>query len=391
MSSPDGPDVDEIVQQYNSKVVEGYIVVAVAVLLLYEYAITLDQEVRLFWKPQARGASVLFFFIRYWTLVDYVVLGLPSVFAHLSNSVCALFVKTQFAFTSLQYIPWGVLSALRVFALSGKNWVLSALVLLLSLGPAAVNLSLFGYGITGANDFPVGCNEEIFITQKQDIMLARATLIVADLILVVVTVVATWQRDVPFAIRRSNRLSLSNVLLYNGLMYFVVLLALNILVVVLGRVSNESAAKQASYITNISAPVTAIFICRFLLDLQAANVASAELGTQTLGSMQLDFSVFGASTRIDSLFGDGDVYWAEPGGGPSSADATIGGHEGEQEPWAGGTLLDSSSVALDRQGECEDLMKAFRMLTVDVTDVPLSVPRSSSTLRRSTENESGIA
>lgn len=47
---------------------------ALAALLVYEYLVTLDQEIRLFWGRRARAASVLFFTIRYWTLLNYVVL-----------------------------------------------------------------------------------------------------------------------------------------------------------------------------------------------------------------------------------------------------------------------------------------------------------------------------
>ncbi len=41
------------------------------VLLLFEYALTLDREVAIFWKRKATGASVLFLSNRYISLVAY--------------------------------------------------------------------------------------------------------------------------------------------------------------------------------------------------------------------------------------------------------------------------------------------------------------------------------
>ncbi|KAI0819784.1 hypothetical protein BC628DRAFT_1423519 [Trametes gibbosa] len=335
MSSQDDLDADEIAQLYSSAIVENYIVLAVGVLLLYEYVITLDQEIRLFWKRRARGASALFFFIRYWTLINYDVLGLTTVFVKHSDSRWDGTAIAQFAFSALQYIPWGVLSALRVFALSGKHWLLSLVVLLLSLGPAAVNLAAFGYGLTGENIFPIGCNEEIFVTQQQNT---------------------------------------------------IVMLVLNILAVVLGRVPDDSTAKQASYITNISAPVTSIFICRFLLDLQAANLASAEFGTQTLGSMQFDIGAFGASTKNESLYGEGE------GGSSSSADGAevtrVNPSRGPDEELEGGAI---PLRRMDSKGECGDGDKESQTVMVDILDVPMPAPGSTGTqTRRSFESASGF-
>lgn len=57
--------------------------------LVYEYLITLDQEIKLFWKRGGfTGASALFLFVRYSTLICYDILGAIS-FAPLSDDVRA--------------------------------------------------------------------------------------------------------------------------------------------------------------------------------------------------------------------------------------------------------------------------------------------------------------
>lgn len=47
------------------------------VLVLYEHAITLDQEIYLFWKSKPNGAAILFFLNRYVYTV-YSVLRFPE-------------------------------------------------------------------------------------------------------------------------------------------------------------------------------------------------------------------------------------------------------------------------------------------------------------------------
>lgn len=55
-------------------------------LLAYEYVITLDQEVALFWKPKITGATVLFMGTRYSALLSNNVL-LATSFAQMSDQV----------------------------------------------------------------------------------------------------------------------------------------------------------------------------------------------------------------------------------------------------------------------------------------------------------------
>ncbi|OJT09220.1 hypothetical protein TRAPUB_14295 [Trametes pubescens] len=363
MSSQDGPDAAEIIALYgakyksrrqviylpappaNTELTTPPVAASFTALLLYEYLVTVDQEVRLFWTRPARAASLLFFVIRYWTLLNYVVFWAMSVAAagfsdkawmRISPSgSCALGSKIQFAFVSLQYIPWAVLSALRVFALSGMNRPLSAFVFLLASVPAVTNMVAFKFGLTGAKVLTLGCIEQLDVTPLQHEILSvvtRASLTAADVIVVVVTIFATWSRGLPRVCTGAcGRASLGDVLLYNDAvldayadsasdLLHSILLALNILVIVLSRASSDAIVQQASYLTNISAPLSAILICRFLLDLQAANRAAAEFGSHMLSlpsglrgdgdasedTLRFDVAVFGAETRHDSLF---TGYW----------------------------------------------------------------------------------
>ncbi|KAI0765599.1 hypothetical protein BD413DRAFT_481997, partial [Trametes elegans] len=183
--------------------------------LLYDWIIALGEEVRLFWTRRFTGASVLYFFIRYIGILAY---GLISVFAPVR---CALLIKVQAFFAIFAYIPWAVFAALRVLALSQMNRPLSILVLILSLASPAVNFMNFGYGLTGVNVLTTGCQGEdatpSYVTTMYVVtIVSRTTLILADLLVIAVTIRSTRRKGMrafPFGPAPQ---SLGEVLLYDG-------------------------------------------------------------------------------------------------------------------------------------------------------------------------------
>ncbi|KAI0640683.1 hypothetical protein C8Q79DRAFT_881028, partial [Trametes meyenii] len=262
-------------------------------LVLFDFFITLDEEVRLFWKRKLSGASMLFFIVRYWALFNYellVFIGYASFSDAVSSPVCfcASFVRLHSAVQYSQYIPWAAFSSLRVLALSGMSYPLAALVFLLSVGPAVVNFTVFKYGITGQNVLTIGCQGGSSVPRQPAQMyrvylvsiVSRTSLIVADILVIVITIATTRRRGTPH-LGRPGKATLGDVLLYDGIKYFAVLLTLNILQVVLTHLSVSTSLPPADYLT-VREPhrLTAIFISRFLLDLQSANQATRALGTQ---------------------------------------------------------------------------------------------------------------
>ncbi|TBU24074.1 hypothetical protein BD311DRAFT_672579, partial [Dichomitus squalens] len=91
-------------------------------LISYDYILTVQRESRYFWKRRVNAASLLFFINRYLALFYYVglvyyrCLSLPYPY------------YLDYGTRYLEYLPWAVFSALRVYALSHKNWPLSAFV-----------------------------------------------------------------------------------------------------------------------------------------------------------------------------------------------------------------------------------------------------------------------
>ncbi|KAI0640671.1 hypothetical protein C8Q79DRAFT_920877, partial [Trametes meyenii] len=313
--------------------------------LCYDFLLTLDREVELFWSRGLNGASVLFFVTRYWTLFLYVVVD-SITFVQLSDtcffnltyiiSSCAYATRVQAVLGILQYLPFAAFSALRVLALSRMNWPLAVVVLILSIGPAITNFARFGLGITGSNVATIGCQPTVNVTVLQGKILSvvsRTTLIIADLLVIIVTVFATRNRGTA-PLRRLRRSSLGDVLFYNG----PVLLVFNVLQVVLTHISIGPPKHELTRCFAVS--LTAIFVCRFLCDLQTASKNSIELGESgTLQSSSEEVESLGFARVLGSLGASVDYHGAGDG---HVADGELNCEEDRAEVVSMADVIDNS-------------------------------------------------
>ncbi|KAI0774593.1 hypothetical protein C8Q74DRAFT_1218323 [Fomes fomentarius] len=146
----------QLVADYSDDQVQYYMYTAVLCLLAYEYFITLDREMKFFWKRTITRSSILFIVNRYWSLVFAALLIIPDP-------------TTQKTLGLLQYFIWALFSTMRAYALlsSGTRrgrWSISTLVLLSSLAPVVNSLGL-SHHIRSSR--PV-CHMEGNIQDKQD-------------------------------------------------------------------------------------------------------------------------------------------------------------------------------------------------------------------------------
>ncbi|KAI0654314.1 hypothetical protein C8Q70DRAFT_925975 [Cubamyces menziesii] len=108
-----------------------------AAMVLYEYIVTLGDEVDLFWKRKISSASIIFFLNRYLTILGYV---LDSGTFHVQTDIVS---STQYRaclpLDLLRYFPQAIFSSLRAYAISECNRWIASLVFFLLMGPVAVN------------------------------------------------------------------------------------------------------------------------------------------------------------------------------------------------------------------------------------------------------------
>ncbi|KAI0765588.1 hypothetical protein BD413DRAFT_482144, partial [Trametes elegans] len=275
-------------------------------LLIYNWLITLDEEIEFFWRKRFTGASWLYFLIRYIGVFCDGILQFVG-FARLSDKVrsfCALLSRASFALQMLQYIPWAAFAALRVFALSGMRYTPAIIVFLLSLGAPIVNYMQFAYNVTGFNVPGADCLSTVSIPPETSLMcvLARTTLIMADIIVISVTVMSSRRSGAVARLGTAARLSLGQVLLHDGTEHTPsVITCFNIIDLVLSvlsvriRFRRISAVGHRRVLTQTHS-VTEILLTRFLLDLQAADQASRRL--DFTGSLNFLGSTTNAETSL---------------------------------------------------------------------------------------------
>ncbi|TBU41593.1 hypothetical protein BD309DRAFT_867975 [Dichomitus squalens] len=135
----------------------------------YDYLLTVGRESRLFWRRKVNAASILFYTNRYLALFYYVALAyyriIPFPFPY----------DVDIGIRYMEYLPWAVFSALRVYALSHKNWALSVFTFFCSV----IALPLNYYATTPS-----------FLSL---IVVIRGGQIIADAIVIGVTWKATYQ------------------------------------------------------------------------------------------------------------------------------------------------------------------------------------------------------
>ncbi|KAJ3554450.1 hypothetical protein NM688_g3103 [Phlebia brevispora] len=212
---------------------------AVIALIIYEHLITLDSEIKSMWRTQWSWSRCIFLFNRC-KIINYLgyIIG-----------VC-------------QIITIALFSALRTYAFCSANIAIPSLVFALNLLPLATDLvrAMFqpSRKLTG-----------IEISDHMTLS-SRVSVILADTIVLVVTWLKTLRPGLA-ALRTDGAMRLVTLVLRDGTIYFIAMLAMNVAMIVLTEVPTTKLNDPISlFITSL----TPILISRFLLNLRRADEAS---------------------------------------------------------------------------------------------------------------------
>ncbi|KAI0334642.1 hypothetical protein GY45DRAFT_1343340 [Cubamyces sp. BRFM 1775] len=280
-SGADAQENAEIIAFYESLFVNTCCPIAVLAFLTYEYLITFDREVALFWWRKPTGASVLFFTNRYLPLLINV-LNLS-----ISVRICNDYVKALQTIEILQYLPWAAFSALRTFALSRGKWALAMLVFLLSAVPIGVNFSQYHWLVV-YNDPMLGCGKSSTVTLETAKRHVASNYCFAD--------VPHGRGHHRSRRNLDGKPSFARMLARDGTRILLVLNTLHLTFTMLSITSD--ALSPVSYFTTFTEPITAVLVSRFLLNLQEVNQYNHRSAPASLTqSITLDF----ASRVVGSL------------------------------------------------------------------------------------------
>ncbi|THG95135.1 hypothetical protein EW026_g6456 [Hermanssonia centrifuga] len=226
----------EAIAGLQENVTINYIYTVLAALVAYEFLITINQEISMAWQRKPTGATWLFMINRYLMLVTGVLeVRLPWMSSHhqhgavvdTSNSCAGVFVVSALMFS--QFIVFAMFSALRIYAVWDRSLPLFVVVFALNLVPLATNLytaiitsyenvnyPLLGTICGGSTNLSWGV---FFGLVGVAALGTRLALIVADLLVVVLTWVKTWETR-RLASEAGIQVPLITLLLRDGTVYF---------------------------------------------------------------------------------------------------------------------------------------------------------------------------
>ncbi|EMD33636.1 hypothetical protein CERSUDRAFT_67814 [Gelatoporia subvermispora B] len=260
----------EIIQALESGWIETVCGISACALITYDHLSTLSREVNLIWSQKLSSVTILFHINR-WVIFMWGILNVVDDSLPLGTiPSCVGLSDLGCMFELILGTVWAVFSAIRLYAVSGGNIPLAAVVLLLDIVPVGLDAySYFGatwYAITGAE-----CYDGLTISQSTNskfAISAGVASVAADIIVLVVT----WLKT--YGIRRQSarhgiQSPLTTLLIQDG----TGLLLLNILNIV-GQTTNAFV-----YAASFSTPLTSFIITHFFLNLRQV---AHETGTDSL-------------------------------------------------------------------------------------------------------------
>ncbi|EIW53116.1 uncharacterized protein TRAVEDRAFT_24427 [Trametes versicolor FP-101664 SS1] len=319
-------------------------------MVVYHHLLTFDAEYKHFWANRKFGFGwTLFLVNRYLPLATSLSEALWWPVSHnhtgFRNSVsCVVLFTSQYTFEYLQYAMWGAISSLRVHALT-HSWPLVLFVLLLALVAPITTAVQLTYTRRAIDPMTAGCFLDSsrlpfklykICTSARSrsrkwrpaltrfplsvLILSYATYVLSEIIVVGVTFRATrHSKDLAGALWR-GRMSLSDVMFRDGLIYFVAIALLNAapFIVKFTQIA-EPGSKPSGLVNallNFISPFTSILLTQFYFDLQETAGADVSLSgyadgtdtfelqymsTRTTGDLQFavldEFDVSGTSNR----------------------------------------------------------------------------------------------
>ncbi|EJF65928.1 hypothetical protein DICSQDRAFT_124031 [Dichomitus squalens LYAD-421 SS1] len=235
MDSTIGADSQEELQDLMSYLVATEIFnftdLAVFVVILYEYLITVDREVHFAWGRKLSWARCVFLLNRYLTILVYLVVLGPLL-------------PTVNTFNSLTYF-YRAFAGIRIYAISARNRVVSVIVVALALVPAVTNA--YVSTLTPVAVTPQGCMGSMNLS-----IITWTTL----------TWIKTWS-TIRAAERLNVKMSFTNLVLKEGMLYFSIALSLNIVQIIFDFVEVDDFSLILPFLNMF----TPILISRFFLDL----------------------------------------------------------------------------------------------------------------------------
>jgi len=158
-------------------------------LLLYEYILTFGSNVSLFWRKKL-STAMPFFMIRFLMLFT-ILSNVASTSTNLSTCTASIGISMFIQFASMAAVA--VISAMRVYAITGREWTQTALTFIIGMIPVGVNVYA---AISSSIYYEDGiCSYNVTTSSGDQLMfalLSRLSTIACDILVVVAIWVKTF-------------------------------------------------------------------------------------------------------------------------------------------------------------------------------------------------------
>lgn len=211
---------------------------ASCVMLFYDMFITFGDEVEKIWKQKFTVATVLWFMNRYLSPLGYIVVLVSFHDPDWSKSVCNRYVLYPEALKIVTAAAIGVIFILRLYSIYGRSMIVLSVISGLLLAELGVKIWAFTDG-TSVNLPPglVGC----ILTGKDNSGDRFVFTWVAELIFDTAVFFATLSRTLVIyrRHRRGAAIPLIKIMMRDGIIYFAVIFAANVVTVALFLVCSQ--------------------------------------------------------------------------------------------------------------------------------------------------------
>jgi len=240
----------------------NYINLVSFVILYYDYALTLPDEIQRFWATRSiTWASAFFYLSRYITLLGHIPVMVQYYWdSRRSTSVCPSLSKFHQYLAVIIQVIVGILLIMRTYALYDQD-----IRVLLFICAIALAVIIFGvYSVTAKSSdsvigpFPIGCVPPTNVTDAKRLAAAWTGLVLFDVLIFAMTVYKSTRRN------RGDR-TLVNILLRDGAIYFAIMAAVSLANILTFHLSPEY---ERGFITTFANIISATMISRLMLNLR---------------------------------------------------------------------------------------------------------------------------
>ncbi|KAI0714119.1 hypothetical protein C8Q72DRAFT_869359 [Fomitopsis betulina] len=258
--------------------VADYILLSGAALYVYDRLLVFAQEIDLMWDHKNTGILIPFFYgVMHMSTALFLIV---QICAPVTPSCENIIFEHYMVYISLcaAYLCWGVVSSIRVYAINGRRPMLPVLIFVISAAPIPTSICLASRLFNCAQDAATPPSTENILE-----IVTKSSSIISD----AAVLYATWKTsgNIRALSRRVGgaRVSLADVLITDGTLFFVLCLIAN----VAGAILYFYTAKRLDSDTlldlvNLNTPLTTILVSRLLLNLRDAAHRKSRLGTSQM-------------------------------------------------------------------------------------------------------------